>query len=472
MIESWRPIRRRGWTWKAGQAEVGEKPDYTRPPPPLPPPEPRQVFSPDRERLREARRHRLERLARRVLHRPGQRMPSPLPARQRGDEVEHGLRPRLALARTAFPRSRSPSSPRGRPRCSAEGRAGEGVVERVDVRAVRFDQHQHVAGIDRLDVHDGERIGVLMPTLDDGGSPRAMRQNTQSGSWSAGSAPHEVLLGPDVRHRIVTSVTASQRRVSRMVRTQQDGHRPCSSTSSPASKTARKTRNLHRRPRQQRDRDPRAQKLRYRVFAEEMGPAAHTQSGRRPDLYDPFWEHLIIARRDAGRIVGTYRRRRPPPHAGWAATTRERIRTSPACSTCAVAGGDRALVHRRRLPQRRGDRAADRSAARGHMSQENGADLDRLRLGEHGRWRARRISRIIACAKTPPRWEYRLPGARCRCERPAHRLDAEAPPLIGYRARGAWVCGRRHGTDFVGPGHPDAIGAWMGATPGTLGTQD
>ena len=51
-----------------------------------------------------------------------------------------------------------------------------------------------------------------------------------------------------------------------------------------------------------------AQKLRYRVFAEEMGARLSTRTpGVDRDIYDPFCEHLIVRDEDAGRIVGTYR---------------------------------------------------------------------------------------------------------------------------------------------------------------------
>ena len=51
-----------------------------------------------------------------------------------------------------------------------------------------------------------------------------------------------------------------------------------------------------------------AQKLRYRVFADEMGARLTTRSpGVDRDLYDAFCEHLIVRDEDAGRIVGTYR---------------------------------------------------------------------------------------------------------------------------------------------------------------------
>jgi len=51
-----------------------------------------------------------------------------------------------------------------------------------------------------------------------------------------------------------------------------------------------------------------AQRLRYKVYAEEMG--AHL-GGREPgidsDLYDPWCEHLIVRDPLSGRVVGAYR---------------------------------------------------------------------------------------------------------------------------------------------------------------------
>lgn len=51
-----------------------------------------------------------------------------------------------------------------------------------------------------------------------------------------------------------------------------------------------------------------AQRLRHRVFVEEMGAQATVQSpGREHDLYDPWCEHLIVRDRTSGEAVGTYR---------------------------------------------------------------------------------------------------------------------------------------------------------------------
>jgi putative hemolysin len=51
-----------------------------------------------------------------------------------------------------------------------------------------------------------------------------------------------------------------------------------------------------------------AQRLRYQVFAEEMG--AHLSSvlpGHDIDLYDPYCDHLLVRELASGEVVGTYR---------------------------------------------------------------------------------------------------------------------------------------------------------------------
>lgn len=51
-----------------------------------------------------------------------------------------------------------------------------------------------------------------------------------------------------------------------------------------------------------------AQKLRYRVFAEEMGARLpSTTPGVDRDHFDAYCQHLIVRDEDCGRIVGTYR---------------------------------------------------------------------------------------------------------------------------------------------------------------------
>src|SRR5512143_1791677 len=50
------------------------------------------------------------------------------------------------------------------------------------------------------------------------------------------------------------------------------------------------------------------QRLRYRVFAEELGARLASRTpGIDRDLYDPYCQHLIVRDEACGRIVGTYR---------------------------------------------------------------------------------------------------------------------------------------------------------------------
>jgi putative hemolysin len=51
-----------------------------------------------------------------------------------------------------------------------------------------------------------------------------------------------------------------------------------------------------------------AQKLRYQVFAEELGARLPTRTpGVDHDLFDPFCEHLVVRNEDNGQVIGTYR---------------------------------------------------------------------------------------------------------------------------------------------------------------------
>ena len=51
-----------------------------------------------------------------------------------------------------------------------------------------------------------------------------------------------------------------------------------------------------------------AQKLRYKVFAEELGAKLQTRTrGVDQDIFDPYCEHLVVRNEDNGQIIGTYR---------------------------------------------------------------------------------------------------------------------------------------------------------------------
>ena len=50
-----------------------------------------------------------------------------------------------------------------------------------------------------------------------------------------------------------------------------------------------------------------AQRLRYKVFCEEMGANLHRHDGRDVDMFDAACEHLIVVDETLGKVVGTYR---------------------------------------------------------------------------------------------------------------------------------------------------------------------
>lgn len=125
-----------------------------------------------------------------------------------------------------------------------------------------------------------------------------------------------------------------------------------------------------------------AQRLRWRVFAEELGARLPARvPGIDHDIFDSYCEHLVVSDDETGEVVGTYRILAP---------------------------------------------AAARRVG-GYYS-ENEFDLTRLRL-----LRSRHIAPV----------EYRVFPRHCL---PLDELDtarkADAPPLIrGYLSAGAWICG-------------------------------
>ena len=79
-----------------------------------------------------------------------------------------------------------------------------------------------------------------------------------------------------------------------------------------------------------------AQRLRYQVFAEEMGARLSTVLPDHDiDLYDPFCDHLLVRELASGEVVGTYRIL--PPDAAQARRQlllRTGIRSHPAAVSC------------------------------------------------------------------------------------------------------------------------------------------
>jgi len=195
-----------------------------------------------------------------------------------------------------------------------------------------------------------------------------------------------------------------------------------------------------------------AQRLRYRVFVEEMGarllPPPGTPAGHDADAFDDHCEHLLVRTVDSGdapgRVVGTYRVLTP-----WAAQRAGGLYSETEFDLGALAPlrGDLVELGRSCVDpdNRQGGVIIALWAALGGFMQRNGlgtmvgcASVG-MRDGGHfaaSLWRQLQASHLAA----PP---YRV---RPRRPLPVDRLDTlltvEAPPLIkGYLRCGARVLG-------------------------------
>jgi putative hemolysin len=188
-----------------------------------------------------------------------------------------------------------------------------------------------------------------------------------------------------------------------------------------------------------------AQRLRYEVFADEMGATLHTSApGLDIDYFDEFCDHLVVREDTTGEIVGTYRML-PPDRAAEAG----KLYSETEFDLSALAPLRSALVE------------TGRSCV--HADHRNGAVVSLVWAGI-GRYMLLSGHRWLAgCASVPLAdggsfaagvWnvvhakhyapeEYRVrpliawdPGA---VEAPARPV---VPPLVkGYLRLGAWVCG-------------------------------
>lgn len=188
-----------------------------------------------------------------------------------------------------------------------------------------------------------------------------------------------------------------------------------------------------------------AQRLRYSVFADEMGAKLNTPvAGVDEDEFDPFCEHLIVRDERIGRIVGTYRLLTP-----------DAARRLGKCYTDAEFDlSNLAHLRRRMVELGRSCVAAEyRSGAVIGLLWSGLADF----MVDHG------FEHLIGCASISLRDGGHMAASitrrvqakhmspqECRVTPynplPLDRLDAAVaaatPPLIkGYIRAGAWVCG-------------------------------
>lgn len=187
-----------------------------------------------------------------------------------------------------------------------------------------------------------------------------------------------------------------------------------------------------------------AQKLRWRVFADEMGARLSSrEAGVDRDLFDPYCEHLIVRDEAAGRIVGTYR-----------ILTPQAARRVGSYYSETEFDLTRFHLIRERLVEvgrscidpdyRTGATIALLWSGLARFMQENGYEylMGCASIGmSDGGHAAASIYQQLEPYRAPAEWSA-FPRLRLPLEALANGVEAELPPLIkGYVRAGAMVCG-------------------------------
>ena len=187
-----------------------------------------------------------------------------------------------------------------------------------------------------------------------------------------------------------------------------------------------------------------AQRLRYKVFAEEMGARLSGHDGRDIDGFDPLCDHLLVRDQDTGEVVGTYRMLEP--------------------HMAAEAGGYYSAGEfdlTRLMHLAPGMVEVGRSCV--HADYRNGATISLLWAGLAKYMMSRGYEHLIGCAsismadgghnaaavyhrladKYLSPIEYRVfPHTPLPLEALATEIEPAVPPLVkGYMRLGAFVCG-------------------------------
>lgn len=188
-----------------------------------------------------------------------------------------------------------------------------------------------------------------------------------------------------------------------------------------------------------------AQRLRYKVFAGEMGARLpNPRSGIDCDRYDAHCDHLLVRDTDSGEVVGTYRLlpgRKAREIGGFYADSEFDLTRLRHLREDTLEIG-RSCVH----PDYRSGATIARlwsglfgyAMRQGYRYLMGSASLS-MADGGHG---AASVYRRLACGHLSPA-EYRVFP---RCELPLTALDCKVealpPPLVkGYLRVGAYVCG-------------------------------
>jgi putative hemolysin len=187
-----------------------------------------------------------------------------------------------------------------------------------------------------------------------------------------------------------------------------------------------------------------AQKLRWRVFAEELGATLPTRMpGVDQDFYDPYCEHLIVRDEANGRIVGTYRILSPQAarKVGSYYSENEFDLTRLAHLRPRIVEVGRSCID----PEyRTGATIALLWSGLARYMCENGYEylIGCASIGmQDGGHNAVGIYHALAAHMAPPEYHV-FPRHPLPLDRIWALPDPEVPPLIkGYLRAGAWVCG-------------------------------
>lgn len=190
-----------------------------------------------------------------------------------------------------------------------------------------------------------------------------------------------------------------------------------------------------------------AQRLRYRVFAGELGARLPSRTpGIDHDIYDPWCEHLVVRNDDTGEVVGTYRILSPANarRIGYYSENEFDLTRLHHLRPRLVEIG-RSCVH----PEfRTGATIALLWSGLARYMTENGYDYlmgcASISMADGGHQAASLYNRLASGegSHMGP-IEYRV-FPRCPLPLSALQRDVkvETPPLIkGYLRAGAWVCG-------------------------------
>lgn len=188
-----------------------------------------------------------------------------------------------------------------------------------------------------------------------------------------------------------------------------------------------------------------AQRLRYRIFAEEMGASLPDgKKGIDRDIYDKYCEHLLVRESDDNRVVGTFRML-PPEQA------------HKIGGYCSQNQFDLTRLHHLR------ERMVEVGRACVHRDHRSGATFTELLGGISQYMKQNRHEYLIGStcisiadgghvAASLYRKLHRIYGAPIEytvfprnplpLEALNPYLDAPVPPLLkGYLRLGAWICG-------------------------------